>query len=329
MSRVLRVVTFGEGLMRLTPPAQRRFTQADSFGAFIGGAELNTAIGVAVLGHRAEWVSVLPEGPLGQLVLQHAQRHGVSVDHVLLTPDARLGLFFVEIGAEPRPSTTIYDRDGSAFARMRPGAIAWSELLDEADALHVSGVSTALTPACADEVERALRAAVEAGCQTTFDLNFRALLGTADGSARMVRRLQPWIGSLIASGGEAEAVFGARGAPAEVAERLRAETGIARVVVSGRVDHGHGYQSRQVAAADADGVCARESPVFQTVDPHGGGDAFAAGFICGLLEADVEHGLLLGTAMAATKQSVIGDGLVATRREIDQILDGGRRTTVR
>lgn len=329
MSPARRVVTFGEALLRLTPPGHRRLTQAQAFDAFVGGAELNTAIGVATLGHRAEWVSALPEGPLGDLVLRHARAHGVGIDAVLRAPAARLGLFFVEIGAEPRPSRTIYDRADSAFARMGPDAVAWPELLHGADALHVSGISPALGPAPAEAVERALQAAVAAGCQTTYDLNFRALLGSADDAARTVQRLGASIGTLIASAGEAEAVFGVRGSAEEAAERLRERTGIERVVVNDRIDHGHGRQARLAAAAGADGVRTSESPVFHTVDPHGGGDAFSAGLICGLLESGIDHGLALGAAMATIKQSTLGDGLTATRPEIEELLGGAGMSTRR
>src|SRR6516162_6238891 len=109
------VVTFGEAMIRLSPANFRRLEQARSFNLQVGGAELNTAVGLARLGRKAAWVSRLTANPLGRLVANRAREAGVSTEHVLFTADDRVGLYFLEFGAAPRASSVLYDRKGAAI----------------------------------------------------------------------------------------------------------------------------------------------------------------------------------------------------------------------
>src|SRR5262249_27793203 len=120
------VITFGEAMVRLSPPNFRRLEQARSLDLQIGGAELNTAVGLPRLGRSSAWVSRLTRNPLGRLIANHAREAGVLTDHLLWTDDDRVGLYFLEFGAAPRASSVLYDRKGAAIAQIRPGMVNWS-----------------------------------------------------------------------------------------------------------------------------------------------------------------------------------------------------------
>ena len=125
------VITFGEAMIRLSPPNFRRLEQARSLDLLVGGAELNTAVGLARLGRSPAWVSRLTRNPLGRLVANSAREAGVSTEHVVWTDGDRVGLYFLEFGAAPRASSVLYDRKGAAIARVRPGEVPWANATNE------------------------------------------------------------------------------------------------------------------------------------------------------------------------------------------------------
>jgi 2-dehydro-3-deoxygluconokinase len=323
------VVTFGEAMLRLTPPSHRRLEQAGALDLWIAGAELNVAVALSRLGRTTAWASRLPSNALGRRVAAHARANGVDTDGVVWADDARLGLMFVEVGREPRPSATLYDRAGSAFAELQPEDFDWAALLDGVSAFHTSGITPALSAACSRATEEALAAARSAGCRTSFDLNFRARLTTGPEARRVVEALAPAIDTLIASSGEVEAVFGLGGEPGELASKLRDMLGVERVVVSARLDDRDHLQRRWSAYVDGDGADEASSPAFATVDPLGGGDAFSAGFLSGLLDGGPCRGLAVGGAIAALKQSIPGDFAILEADEVEELLDGSDARTRR
>src|SRR5687768_9133519 len=131
------LVTFGEAMLRLTPPDFQRLEQARSFDVHVGGAELNVAVAAARLGLATRWVSRLPDNSLGRMVANRAREQGVDV-HVDWTTDDRAGLYFVEAGAAPRASSVLYDRAASAISRVAPGTVDWASLFQGARWFHVS-----------------------------------------------------------------------------------------------------------------------------------------------------------------------------------------------
>src|SRR3954452_16294058 len=146
-------------MLRLTPPGLQRLEQASALDLWIAGAELNVAVALARLGEPVTWVSRLPDNPLGRYVHAHARANGVGTAGVEWAADARLGLLFVEGGQRPRATASLYDRAGSAFATLAPAAFEWPALLDGARALHTSGITPALSPACEQATADALAAA--------------------------------------------------------------------------------------------------------------------------------------------------------------------------
>src|SRR3954453_6673934 len=139
------VITFGEAMVRLSPPNFRRLEQARSLDVQVGGAELNTAVALARLGRRTAWVSRLPDNALGRLVANHAREAGVSTDHVVWTAEDRVGLYFLEFGAAPRASSVLYDRKNAAIAAIAPGMVDWSKVFGGAKWFHVTGITPALS----------------------------------------------------------------------------------------------------------------------------------------------------------------------------------------
>src|SRR6516225_5917257 len=150
------VVTFGEAMVRLSPPNFRRLEQARSLDVQVGGAELNTAVALARLGRTTAWVSRLTDNPLGRLVANHAREAGVSTEHVVWTKEDRVGLYFLELGAAPRASGVLYDRKGAAIAGVAPGLIAGPEVFRGARWFHVTGITPALSAGAAQVTREAL-----------------------------------------------------------------------------------------------------------------------------------------------------------------------------
>jgi 2-dehydro-3-deoxygluconokinase len=285
------------------------------------GAETNVAIGLARLGTEATWVSRLPRNPLGRLVAAHARAHGVDTSGVIWDDRGRLGLYFVEVAAPPRNSTALYDRAGSSFATLDPAELDWPARLAGARWLHTSGITPALSDHCAHAVREALSAARTAACRTSYDLNFRARLTGAAGARAALESIAGSIDLLVGSAEDAATVFGLAGEAGELARTLRARLGIPLVVVSQRTSAADGTQVRRSAAVGED-EHEVVSPQFRTVDPVGGGDAFVAGLLHGLLHEGPRRALELGGALAALKQSMTGDFAIVEADEVEQALAG-------
>ena len=312
------VVTFGEAMLRFSPPGLRRLEQAASLDVWPAGAELNVAVGLARLGTPVAWVSRLPRNALGRCVETHARGHGVDTSGVRWSEGSRLGLYFLELADAPRTSAALYDRANSAFATLDPEELDWPALLLGARAFHVSGITPALSVACAQATGDALSAARAAGCHTSYDLNFRARLASAERWRQLLEGVLDSVDAVLASAGDAAAVFGIQGDGA--AEDLRELLGVDTVVLSRRISEG-GRQRRLSVLAGATSESA-VSPKYTIVDPLGGGDAFCAGFLHGLLEDGPRRGLEVGVAMAALKHSIPGDAALVEPAEVERVLAG-------
>jgi 2-dehydro-3-deoxygluconokinase len=317
------VVTFGEAMVRLSPPNFRRLEQARSLDVQVGGAELNTAVGLARLGRSAAWVSRLTDNALGRLVANHAREAGVSTEHVVWTGEDRVGVYFLEFGAAPRASSVLYDRKGSAIANVRPGMIPWGRVLASAKWFHVTGITPALGAGAAEATREALQTARAAGVQTSIDLNYRAKLwGQAD-AGRVMAGLMPHCDVLITTEEDTERVFGIRGKDHEDgAAQLARRFPLRSVAVTLR-ENPLVWKNSWTAIAWADGKVLRtRSYEVEIVDRLGAGDSFAAGLIHGLLDGDLQKGLDYGVAASAIKHSIPGDFAWITRGEVETLLQG-------
>jgi 2-dehydro-3-deoxygluconokinase len=318
------VLTFGEAMVRLTPPHFRRLEQAYSLDVEIGGAELNTAVGLARLGRNVGWVSRLTDNPLGRLIANRARETGVAVDRVLFTDSDRVGLYFLELGAAPRASGIVYDRADSAMARVAPGMIDWASAFRGVGWFYVTGITAALSPSSAAATMEALKAAKAAGLATALDPNYRAKLWSVEAARTWLTEAIPFVDVLVSNPEDVERFFGVPGddiewAAADAASRLRLKAIALTLRQTPSV-----WRNTVSAVGYAAGRFVRsKSYEVEIVDRLGSGDAFTAGLLHGLLDDDLEGGLECGVAMSALKHSVPGDFPWLTKAEVDALVQGG------
>jgi 2-dehydro-3-deoxygluconokinase len=330
------VVTFGEAMVRLTPPGFQRLEQARSFDVTVGGAELNVAVAARRLGLDTKWLSRLPDNPLGRMIANRAREQGVDVSAVAWAKGERAGVYFAELGAAPRASTVLYDRAYSAISHITPGTIDWKAAFDGARWFHTSGITPALSDSAAKTTVEALVAAKKAGLTVSYDLNFRSKLWDAARARAVQEPLMEHVDVLITTEEDARVVFGVgsgRSAAdystvdaesyADVARELQKRFDFAAVAITLR-ENPRVWQNTWSALVVADGEL-HHAPRYdvEVVDRIGAGDAFSAGLIFGRLECrDWKKAVEYGTALSALKHTVPGDFSQATLGEVEQVING-------
>jgi 2-dehydro-3-deoxygluconokinase len=318
------IITFGEAMIRLSPPNFRRLEQTASLDVLVGGAELNTAVALARLGHKTAWVSRLTDNPLGRLIANRAREAGVNTDHVLWTDEDRVGLYFLEFGAAPRASSVLYDRKGAAIAAVRPGMVNWAKAFAGGKWFHVTGITPALSPSAAETTREALQTARAAGFRISIDLNYRIKLWSQAVAGRWMAEFMQLCDVLITTEEDTERVFGITGKDYEdIAGQLAHRFPLQVVAVTLR-DNPLVWKNTWTAIAYQKGTIFRtRSYEVEIVDRLGAGDSFAAGLIHGLLVNDLQKGLDYGVAASALKHSIPGDFAWITVAEIEALLKGG------
>jgi 2-dehydro-3-deoxygluconokinase len=318
------VVTFGEAMVRLSPPGFQRVEQARSLDVEVGGAELNVAVGMVRLGLRGAWISKLPENPLGRLIGGRARATGVDCSHIIWTPRGRAGLYFFEFGASPRPSSVLYDRAGSAMSTIGPGEIPWVEILRGARHFHVTGITPALSPSAAQATLEALNAARAAGCTVSYDINYRQKLWEPGEARRVQEPLLAHVDILFTNEHDPRVVLeAAAGDPGELAGELARRYGLRIVAVTVKTGRTL-WRDQWTAVAYGDGAVFRDGTYdVEIVDRLGAGDAFAAGFLAVWLRTrDVARALRWGNALAALKHTFPGDFAWASPTDVEDVLSG-------
>jgi len=318
------LITFGEAMIRLSPPSFRRLEQATSLDMLVGGAELNTAVGVARLGHSVAWVSRLTNNPLGRLIANRAREAGVSTEHVLWTEEDRVGVYFLEFGAAPRASSVVYDRKGAAIANIKPGMVAWDKVFAGAKWFHVTGITPALGASAAETTREALVAARKAGLRVSIDLNHRVKLWTGAEAGKWMSEFMRHCDVLITTEEDTERVFGITGKDyEEVAAKTAQRFSLPMVAITLR-ENPLVWKNSWTAILYKEGALLRTKTYeVEIVDRLGAGDSFAAGLIHGLLEGDAQKALDWGVAASAIKHSIPGDFAWITRGEVEALLKGG------
>lgn len=328
----MTVVCFGELLLRLTAPGRELLLQNGRLDVHAGGAEANVAVGLACLGHQTAMVSRVAGNALGEAAIGFLRRYGVNVDGVQRA-DGRMGLYFLSVGAGLRPSSIIYDREGSSFALAGKDDFRWDQLLNGAELLHLSGITPALGPRSADAAIAAAEAAQARGVKVSFDGNYRAqlwqrwnadpkaILGQLVGKADILfgnhRDISLLLGREFSGEGEnrrreaTEAAFGAFPNLQLIASTARHVDDADRHRIAARIDTRDGAsQTEEVVVA---GI----------VDRIGAGDAFAAGVLHGVLTgAERETAVRYGLALTCLKHSLAGDASLFTQADIDAFLAG-------
>jgi 2-dehydro-3-deoxygluconokinase len=332
------VVTFGEAMIRLSPPHFERLEQANSLDLRIGGGELNVAVGVSRLGLRSTWVSRLPKNALGKLMENRVRQAGVDATNLVWSGDGRMGLYFVEFGAAPRASAVLYDRAQSAISAVKPGEIAWGKVFQGARWFHTSGITPALSDSAAAVTLEALQAAKQAGLTVSYDLNYRGKLWSPDKAQAVEEPLMEFVDVLMTTEEDTKVVFKIE-APRkskeksftevsaetykDVARRLQEKFKFKAVAITLR-ENPLVWRNTWTAIAYADGKYFDDVKYeLEIVDRLGGGDAFSAGFIYGCLaKKSYADAVRYGNAFSALKHSVPGDFNWATLEEVENVLKG-------
>lgn len=317
-----RVVTFGEAMLRLTPPNFERLERTERLDLTVGGAELNVAVALRCLQMPSAWVSCLPENPLGRLIDRQARANGVDTGAIRWVDerDGRVGLYFLEQGADPRPSTVTYDRADSAIARIAPGTFDWPAILTGAALFHVSGITPALSEGCRAETFAAVRAANDAGVPVSFDLNYRSKLWSEAAARACFTELAPLADILFASRDGLRAFFGLEGDEETILRAGADRLGLKAIALTRkRASDSRSIELASIAIGRSGQIAVSDWCRAEIIDRLGGGDAFAAGFLAGYLEQpdDLTLAVRLGTAASALKHTMPGDFLSATRAEIE------------
>lgn len=306
------LVGVGEVMLRLAIPSPDRFETARRLDVQLGGAEANVLAVGARLGLRTAWISAVPDNPWGARVRRELTAHGVDCRHVRVLPEARLGLYFVEYGAAPRPVRVLYDRRDSAFARLGPDDVDW-EPVRAARLVHLTGITPALGDGPRGLALRALRDAPA----VSFDVNYRAALWSAGDARAFAEGVLPRARYVFLGLAEATTVFGLPPEPDAILDT------IARLAPRATVALLQGQEGCSVLDGGRVWRPTRRLAV-QVVDPIGAGDAFVGGFLWAALGGrDVQTAVDVGTVVAALKCSTWGDIALVDARDVDEALAGG------
>lgn len=333
------IVTFGEIMMRLTPPGFLRFTQARSFDVIYGGGEANVAVSLANYGLPVEYITRLPNNDLGEACLAYLRQFGVGTRFVARGGE-RLGIYFMEFGAAQRGSKVIYDRANSSIATIGKGMIDWKAVFAEASWFHWTGITPAISAGAAEALAEALQAARQAGVTVSCDLNYRKNLWKWGKKASEV---MPDLVSMsdIAIGNEedAEKVFGIKAEKSDIlAGKIHAEDyhkvaqalqekfpnlKAVAITLRGSLSASHNTWSGVLLSGD-DFYTAPTYDITHIVDRVGGGDAFCGGLIYGLITrpSDPQYALHFAVAASCLKHSIVGDFNLVSIEEVEKLMGG-------
>jgi 2-dehydro-3-deoxygluconokinase len=331
------VVTFGELLLRLSPPGFERFFQSPALSATFGGGEANVAASLAQFGLNSRYVTALPKHAIGEAGVRALRAEGIDTSHIVRSGD-RVGIYFAETGASQRPSTVIYDRARSAISEMDPGAVAWDTVMNGAAWFHVTGITPALGAKATESTKAAVVAAKRAGAKVSVDLNFRKKLWSESQAQATMKPLMRDVDVVVANEEDLQTVLGIAVEGADVtggaldiagyraaAERVTREFGPQLVAVTLRESLSASDNGWSGVLWDGGAGVLHQSQryVVRLVDRIGGGDSFAAGLIYGIVTGrPLDASLRFAVAASALKQTIPGDMNRATVAEVDALAKG-------
>lgn len=353
------ILTFGEVMLRIAPEGVLRFRQAlpGRMEMTFGGGEANVAFSLAQLGADVRYLTALPKHPVADALLAALRGGGVDVHHVLRRDKGRLGIYYLETGANQRSSNVIYDRSGSAAALAGPDEYDFDAALADVTWLHITGITPAISEAAYRSTLALAQAAQRRGASVSCDLNFRKKLwqwekGTAprDLARRCMAAILPFVDVTIGNEEDASDVLDIRAEGAEIDKgRLCAEAyecvareivsrfpNVSRVAVTLRESLSATHNNWGGMLFDAGAGTAFFAPrdergayrpyeIRNIVDRVGGGDSFAAGLICMLAteaQAGSEAALRFAVASSCLKHSILGDFNYVSRDEVEKLVKG-------
>lgn len=334
----MKVVTFGEIMMRLNPEGYGRFVQAERFEVSYAGGEANVAVSLANFGLEADFVTKLPQNPLGEAARNALRRFGVGTGRIVWG-GPRLGVYFVEKGASQRPSKVVYDRAGSSIARAARADFDWAAILDGAGWFHFTGITPALGGELPAICRDALAACRARGIAVSCDLNYRSRLWTRAEAGACMAALVPSVDVLIANEADAADVFGIAGKGSDVergtldkagyvsvAEQLAARFGCGKVAITLRTSRSASdnlWAGMLYDAAAKRAFFSREYAL-HVVDRVGGGDSFGGALIYALVSGKgAQAAIDFAAAASALKHSIEHDFNLVSAAEVEALAAGG------
>ena len=351
------IVTFGEIMARLAAPDNLRLRQANQFEVTYDGAEASVAASVCNFGGQARYVTALPKNALAEATMDALRAVGIDTRFVLRTEGGRLGLYFLETGANQRPSNVLYDRENAAVAITPAGDYDWNAIFEGAGWLHITGITPALSGTAAEATLAAVKRAREHGAMVSVDLNFRGKLWKWDparGPRELARNtmgtILPFVDLVIGNEEDFHDVLGIQAGDTDVhsgrldtsrypdvaRQVVRRFPNVSKVAVTlreslsashnnwGALLYDAGTDIAYFAPLDAQGNY-RSYEIRNIVDRVGGGDAFAGGLIFALTTPELsDPGMALEFAVAASclKHSIKGDFNYSSRAEVESLMGG-------
>lgn len=331
----MKVVTFGEIMLRLAPEGYNRFVQSDKFSATFGGGEANVAVSLVNYGIDAKFVTKLPENDIAQMAINSLQKYGVDTSFIK-RGGKRVGIYYYEKGASQRPSKVIYDRAGSSIAEAKPSDFDWSEILKGADWFHFTGITPALGDNVAEICENAVKTAKENGITVSCDLNYRKKLWTREKALEVMSKIMPFIDVCIANEEDAFDVFGIKADNTdlyagklnhegykEVAKKLADRFKFKKVAITLRTSISASNNDWAAMLYDGKDYYFSKNYRMHIVDRVGGGDSFGGGLIYSqLMGYGPKESIEFAVAASCLKHSIEGDYNLVSLSEVKNLTEG-------
>ncbi|NMA72564.1 MAG: sugar kinase [Bacteroidales bacterium] len=330
----MKVVTFGEIMLRLAPKGYNRFFQDDILGATFGGGEANVAVSLANYGVDSYFVTKLPNHDIGEAAIRELNYYGVNTSNVARGGE-RVGIYFLEKGASQRPSKVIYDRKYSSISQAQFDDFNWISIFKDTDWFHFTGITPALSDDLALITLDALRIAKRMGVKVSCDLNYRTKLWSTKRANEVMTEFMQYVDVLIANEEDAENVFGIksdltnvssgelnREGYVDVAKQLKEKFKFEKVAITLRESLNANENNWSALLYDEQAFF---SPVYNLniVDRVGGGDSFCGGLIYALLQDfESEDAVNFAVAASALKHSVEGDFNRVSVVEVENLMNG-------
>lgn len=331
----MKVVTFGELMLRLAPENYLRFVQSDKYEATFGGAEANVAVSLANYGVDCAFVTKLPSHEIGQAAVNSLRKFGVDTTKIV-RGGARVGIYYCEKGASQRPSKVIYDRAGSAIATASVNDFDWDKIFDGVTWFHFTGITPALSDECAELTLAACKKAREKGITISCDLNFRKKLWSKEKASEVMSKVCLYVDYCIANEEDAKDVFGIEAANTDINSGKLDRDGyvsVAKQLTEKFNFKGVAITLRESLSANdnnwsgmlyTDGEAHfSKKYAMHIVDRVGGGDSFGGGLIYSLLNNyDAQRAIEFAVAASCLKHSIEGDYNMVSVSEVESLAKG-------
>lgn len=331
----MKVVTFGELMLRLAPEGYNRFAQADKFGVTFGGGEANVAVSLVNYGLEASFVTKLPTHEIGQAAVNSLRKFGVDTSKIVRGGN-RVGIYYLEKGASQRPSKVIYDRAGSSIASAAKEDFDWDKIFEGVDWFHFTGITPALSESVTEILFGALQVCRKKSITVSCDLNYRKNLWSKDKAREVMTKYMPYVDVCISNEEDAHDVFGIEAKNTDiskgkldkdgyksVAEQLKGKFGFKYVGITLRGSLSASDNNWAGMLYDGKDFYFSKNYLVHIVDRVGGGDSFGGGLIYALLNKfDGQKAIEFAVAASCLKHSVEGDFNLVSLKEVESLAGG-------